>query len=123
MNHNFYASLYTNIHRIDPTIETVKIYVSPNAKPIKQNPRKLAPICGKPSRLKLISSKKLDSSRKSNTLKGTLVLSLSRNPLTKSNIYIEFKDLRDASPKDIYLLPYTDMLISKTNGLEIVITP
>ncbi|XP_072064413.1 uncharacterized protein [Arachis hypogaea] len=111
---------YHEMPGLDRSLVEHRLALKPNAQPVKQTPRQFAPefnIKIKEEIERLIKAKFIRTARYVEWV-SDIVLVMKKNG--KLRVCIDFRDLNNATPKDEYCMPITDMLIDSAAGNEIL---
>ncbi|KAG9442455.1 hypothetical protein H6P81_018309 [Aristolochia fimbriata] len=115
---DIFAWNYTKMLGLDPRVTVHKLVVHPSIRPVKQSRRRF-----RPELLPKIE-KEVDKLIAANFIREVKYPSWITNivPVKKKNgqirVYVDFRDLNKACPKDDFPLPITELMVDATTGHE-----
>ncbi|KAG9444317.1 hypothetical protein H6P81_015657 [Aristolochia fimbriata] len=115
---DIFAWNYTEMPGLDPRVVVHKLAVHPSVRPIKQSQRRFRP------ELVPEIQKEVDKLIAANFIREVKYPSWIANivPVKKKNgqiqVYVDFRDLNKACPKDDFPLPITELMVDATTGHE-----
>ena len=115
---NCFAWNYDEISRLDKELMEHCLPIKPEFHDFKQPPRRMS------KKVELKVKKEIEKLLKAKFIRPTryvkwlpnIVLMMKKNG--KLQVCVDFKDLNAATPKDMYVMPITDMLVDSTTNNE-----
>ena len=113
-----FAWSYQEMLGLSPNLVTHELKVDPNAKPMKQPPRKYRLDVAEKIKLEVQKLSKTGFIEENKCLGWLANIVLVKKKNEHIRIFVDFRDLNKACPKDEFPLPNVDILVDATAGHE-----
>ncbi|KAL0416413.1 UNVERIFIED_CONTAM: Pro-Pol polyprotein [Sesamum latifolium] len=119
-NADIFAWAPQDLEGIDPKVITHHLNIDPDIKPVKQKKRHFEPEKDKIIQTevdKLMAARHIEEIQFPEWLSNVVLVP---KPMGKWRIYIDFRELNKACPKDFYPLPRIDQLVDSASGCKLL---